>query len=281
MRAAREPSLVDPVGADRPDPAVADECEPPSVRPPRRLVRLRDEARPMAPVGIGDPQVAARDVGDALRIRAPGGRVPDRHRRGVGRHGYRRGRTERHELHASSPPTPRATGPARRTCPRARGGRATPRIVRGRKSASSSGSSGRRRVRRSPGGRSARRGAARTWARALRPSGSGRPPSRRSGSTRTPPVSRRGDGSPASRWATNRCDPCVIETRACAPRPVRARSSERGEHLDHGALRAGGEVGDLDRRQRGRGVGERAGVAEVVQVVAGLRRVRARRRRSR
>ena len=50
---------------------------------------------------------------------------------------------------------------------------------------------------------------------------------------------------------------------------------QRGEHLDHGALRAGGEVGDLHGRERRRGVLERARVPEVVQVVAGVERVRA------
>ena len=47
-----------------------------------------------------------------------------------------------------------------------------------------------------------------------------------------------------------------------------------GEHLDDGAERAGGEVGGLQRRQPGRRVLEHAGPAEVVEVVAGARRVR-------
>ena len=50
---------------------------------------------------------------------------------------------------------------------------------------------------------------------------------------------------------------------------------QRRENLDHRALGAGGEVGDLHRRQRRRGVGEDARVAEVVQVVPRVDRVRA------
>ena len=64
------------------------------------------------------------------------------------------------------------------------------------------------------------------------------------------------------------------------PRPVARAFEQRSEDLDHRGLRAGGEVGDLHGRQRGCGVGERAGVAEVVQIVAGLPGARRRRRRS-
>ena len=42
---------------------------------------------------------------------------------------------------------------------------------------------------------------------------------------------------------------------------------QRGEDLRHGAERACGEVRDLDGRQRRRGVPERAGPAEVIEVV--------------
>ena len=49
----------------------------------------------------------------------------------------------------------------------------------------------------------------------------------------------------------------------------------------HGKERAAGEVGDLHRRHRRRGVGEHTGAAEVVEVVARVARVRAVRRRSR
>jgi len=43
---------------------------------------------------------------------------------------------------------------------------------------------------------------------------------------------------------------------------------ERREDLGHGSQRAGGEIGDLDRREVRRGVLERARPAEVVHVVS-------------
>ena len=52
---------------------------------------------------------------------------------------------------------------------------------------------------------------------------------------------------------------------------------ERRQDLRDGAERARREIRGLDRRQRGRRVGERARPAEVVEVVADARRVRARR----
>ena len=55
-----------------------------------------------------------------------------------------------------------------------------------------------------------------------------------------------------------------------APLPGALALEERGEHLRHGAERAGREVGDLDRREPGRGVLEHTGPAEVVDVVARL-----------
>ena len=50
---------------------------------------------------------------------------------------------------------------------------------------------------------------------------------------------------------------------------------QRREDLDHGGLGSRGEVGDLHGRQRRCRVCQRAGVAEVVEVVAGLLRARA------
>ena len=61
----------------------------------------------------------------------------------------------------------------------------------------------------------------------------------------------------------------VIETVSRAPSPVRARPEQRGDDLERGGQPARGEVGDLDGRQRPRCVGERAGPAEVVDVVTG------------
>ena len=65
------------------------------------------------------------------------------------------------------------------------------------------------------------------------------------------------------------CDEVV---RAVRHRHGDARASscdECRQDLRHGAERACGEVGDLQRRQRGRRVGERAGPPEVVEVVPG------------
>ena len=57
---------------------------------------------------------------------------------------------------------------------------------------------------------------------------------------------------------------------------TRAAAFEQGgEDLDHGSLGPRGEVGGLHGRQRGRCVGERARVAEVVEVVPCLLGARA------
>ena len=55
------------------------------------------------------------------------------------------------------------------------------------------------------------------------------------------------------------------------PLPVRVRSRSAARISVDGREGAGGEVGDLHRRERGSGVLQQAGPAEVVEVVAGPR----------
>ena len=92
---------------------------------------------------------------------------------------------------------------------------------------------------------------------------------------------RRGSGSP--REAVGRERVGLVRHRdddARAPAGALALE-QRGQDLDHRRLRACGEVGDLHGRKRRGRVVQHTGVAEVVEVVAGIDRTRACRRRSR